>query len=145
MRPKLGVMPDALHRTHADADGGGHGVGGPVRRVVRRLGIHHGDDPIDDRLAEGCDAWQARLVAHETVDAVGYVPFLQSPDTGLGLANLTHDRMGSAAGGGQKHDPRTPHVVLGAVPIEVDRVQPLTVRIGQLGRDTRAHAPNSHI
>lgn len=45
---------------------------------------------------------------------------------------------------GQKHDPRTPDVLLGAVPIQDDRIQSRTIRIGQHDRDTRAHAPDSH-
>jgi len=53
--------------------------------------------------------------------------------------------MGSETGGGQKHDPRTPDVLLGTVPIDDDRVQSLTVHIGQLDRDTSAHAPDSHM
>ena len=136
--------PDALDGTHRDADGCGHGAGGPVRRFVRRVGVRQGDDPIDDRLVERCDAGRARLIAHQTIDAVGHVPVLPSPDTGLGLAGLAHDRICSETGGGQKHDPRTPDVLLGAVPIQDDRIQTLMIRIGQHDRDTRAHAPNSH-
>src|SRR5512144_3291754 len=86
----------------------------------------------------------SRSVPHQTIDAVDHVPFLPSPDTGLGLAGLAHDRMGTETGGGQKHDPRTPDVLLGAVPIEDDRIQSLTVSIGQHDRDTRAHTPDSH-
>jgi hypothetical protein len=91
MWPKLVGTPDALDRTDGDADGGGHGAGGPVRRFVRRIGVRQGDDAIDDRLVERCDARRARLVAHQAVDAVGHVAFLPSPDTGLGLAGLAHD------------------------------------------------------
>ena len=145
MRPELMGTPDALDRTDGDVDGGGHGASGPVCRFVRRVSVRQGNDPIDDRLGERGDAWRARLIAHQTVDAVGHVPFLPSPNTGLGLAGLAHDRMGSETGGGQKHNPRTPDVLFGAVPIEDDPVQSLTVRIGQLDRDTRAHAPDSHI
>ncbi len=144
MRSELMGAPDALDGTDRDADGGGHGAGGPVRRFVRRVGVRQGDDSIDDRLVERCNARRARLIAHQTIDAVDHVPFLPSPDTGLGLAGLAHDRIGPETGGGQKHDPRTPDVLLGAVPIEDDRIQSLTIRIGQHDRDTRAHAPNSH-
>ena len=118
MWPKLVGTPDALDRTDGDANGGGHGAGGPVRRFVRRIGVRQGDDPIDDRLVERCDARRARLVAHQAVDAGGHGAFLPSPDTGLGLAGLVHDRTGSETDGGQKHNPRTLDVLLGAVPIE---------------------------
>ena len=102
------------------------------------------DNPLISGTNERCDAWRALLIAHQTVAAVGHVLFLPSPDTGRGLAGLAHDRMGSETGGGQKHDPRTPDVLLRAVPIAEDRVQSLTIRIGHLDRDTRAHTPDSH-
>jgi hypothetical protein len=126
------------------ADGRGHGAGGPVRRFVRRIGVGQGDDPIEHRLIERRDARRPRLVAHETVDAIGHEPLLPAPDTGLGFADLAHDRIGSETGGGKKHDPRTPDMLLRAVPIPDDRIQSLTVRIGQHDRDSRAHAPDSH-
>lgn len=37
MRPELMGTPDALNRTDRDADGRGHGAGGPVRRFMGRL------------------------------------------------------------------------------------------------------------
>src|SRR5512133_984369 len=57
-------------------------------------------------------------------------PLLPAPDAGLGLAGLAHHGIGSETGGGEKHNPRTPDVLLRAVPITDDRIQSLTVRSG---------------
>jgi hypothetical protein len=66
-----------------------------------------------------------------------------APDAGLGFAGLAHDGVRSETGGGQKHDPRSPDVLLRAVPITDDRIQSLMVRIGQRNRDSGARAPDS--
>ena len=144
MRPKLMGAPDALDGTDRDADSLGHGACGPVCGFVRRLGIGQRHHPVDNRLRERRNARRPRLVAHQTVNSLGHKPLLPAPDAGLGFAGLAHDGVRSETGGGQKHDPRSPDVLLRAVPITDDRIQSLAVRIGQRNRDTRAHAPDSH-
>jgi len=48
--------PDALHRADADADGFGHRLGRPVRRLARRVFLGQGDHTIDDL---GLERWDA--------------------------------------------------------------------------------------
>src|ERR1700722_13215127 len=91
------TAPDALHRTHADADRLGHRRAGPMRRFVRRLLHGQRDDALVDRRIELRDARGPCLVAQKTVHAFDGEALLPAPDTGLGLAGLAHDRVSADA------------------------------------------------
>ena len=144
MRSKLMETPGTLDRTDGNADGRGHGAGGPVRRLMGRFGVRQSHHPIDNRLVERHDARWPRLVLDQAVDPRSHETFLPAPDAGLRLAGLAPNGIGPETRGREKHDPRTPDVFLRAVPIQHDRIQSLAVRIGQRNRHPRAHAPDSH-
>jgi hypothetical protein len=136
--------PDPLHRGDADADRLGHG-GCPMRRLARRIAVRgERDNPLGDLRAERRNARRPRLVAQQPVHARLHEPFLPAPDGGLALRRPPYDFVGAVPLGGQKHDPRSPDVLLRAVPIRHHRFQTDPVGRRNLDDDPLAHAPDSH-
>ena len=68
-------------------------------------------------------------------------PLLPAPDGGLALRRPPHDLAGAVPIGGQKHDPRSPDVLLQAVPIRHHRFQTDPVGGRNLDDNPLAHAP----
>jgi hypothetical protein len=132
--------PDPLHREDADPDSFRHDAGRPVRRLARRItGRGQRDDLLGDLRAERRNAGRAGLIAQETVHPRVHEAFLSAPDRGLALA-----RPPTVPIGGEKHDPRSPDVLLRAVPIRHHRFQTDPVGGHHFDNDPLAHTANSH-
>jgi len=138
--------PDALDRTDADTDLSGHRRGGPVGDFPRRIGgdgqRHH---PLGHLVSQGRNARRAGLVPQQAVHALLHEPLLPSPDRRLALVRPAHDFDGPQAVGSQKHDPRSPDVLLRAVAVRDHRLQAEAVRGAHLDDNPFAHPPDSHI
>ena len=145
MRLEPVTAPDALHRTHADADRLGHRRAGPMRRFVRRLLHGQRDDALVDRRIELRDARGPCLVAQKTVHAFDGEALLPAPDTGLGLAGLAHDRVSADACRAEQHDLRPPHVLLRRVAVPDQSAEPIKVRRRDGKGNTRSHGVDSHV
>jgi hypothetical protein len=115
--------PEALHRADADAGQLGHRLGGPVRRLARRVPQSQGDDALGHVGPERWDARTAGLVPEKAVDAFLHEPFLPAPDGRLADTGGAHNLGRARAIGGQQHDPGAPHVFLGAVPVRQERAE----------------------
>jgi hypothetical protein len=137
-------LPDALHRGQADADRLGHGGGGPVRRLVRRLGCGQGHHLVDHLLTERLDARGPGLVPQKAVDALLDEALLPAPDAGLRLAGPAHDRDRADTVHRQQHDLGPPDMLLRAVAVARDYRQTAAVGGGDGEGDAGAHAPDSH-
>ena len=95
-------LPDALNRTGADAARPRHHVGGPVRRLGRRIGLRQRHDALGHLRAKRRNARGAGLVAQQAVDAFRHEALLPAPDAGLRCAGLPHDLVGADAVGAQQ-------------------------------------------
>jgi hypothetical protein len=117
-----------------------HHPAGPVRRFPGRLAqceFHH---PVDGRGRQRRLAGPPGPVAQEAGHALAHEALLPAPDARLGLARTTHDLGGAAALCRGQDDPRSPHVLLAAVPIGRDRLQAGAVGGRDLDGDPLAHA-----
>jgi hypothetical protein len=145
MRLQTMGTPDALNRTDADPDRGGHGWAGPMSHPCRWPSERQGDHALRNRRIERRDARGARLVAPQTGGAFGAEPLLPAPDDGLGLAGALHDLVRPVAGSRQQDDLGAPNVLLRAVPVRHDRLEIGTVRGTQMKLGSRVHTPDSHV
>lgn len=100
LAPAVGLqpvrLPDATHRTRADAGRGRHHVGGPVRRLARRVLQRQRHHTLGYFKPERRNARGPRLVAQQSFEAFRGEALLPSHTQVLGLAGLRHDRRRSA-------------------------------------------------
>lgn len=145
MRLEAMRLPDTPDRAGADAGSLRHHVGGPMRRLARRIGKRQRHHTISDRGAEWRNPRRPRLVAQQPVVAFCGKAFLPAPHAGLRLAGPTHDLGGADAIGGQKHDLGAPDMLLWgvAVPDQCRQAGAIDRRNGE--RYSCAHAPDSHV
>jgi hypothetical protein len=85
----------------------------------------------------------ARLVSQEAVNAIFHEPLLPAPDAGPRRAGLAHDLAGPDTVGAQKHDVRSPNVLLRGVTIPGDRFKPMAIWSYDLDGNPGAHAQDS--
>ena len=85
-----------------------------------------------------------RVLSHQPGHACAHEPLLPAPDAGLGHLGPAHDLGRAAARRRRQDDPRPPDVLLRAVPIRHDPLQPATVRSAHLDADPFAHAAACH-
>ncbi len=137
--------PDALHRGKADPGGFGHGKARPMGCLARRIGLGQRDDALGNRRRERRNPRRARLVAQQPLDTFVHEPLLPAPQTGLALAGAPQDLVGAEAVGGQQHDPRSPHMLLRAVPGRHDPLKPGTIGGIHIDDDSCTHPTNSHV
>ena len=137
--------PDALHRGEADPGGFGHGGARPMGCLARRIGLGQRDDPLGNRQRQRRNPRRARPVAQQPVDTFVHEPLLPAPQAGLALAGAPHDLVGAEAVGGQQHDPRSPHMLLRAVPGRHDPLKPSTIGGIHIDDDSCAHPTDSHV
>lgn len=137
-------VPDALDIGEAHACRLRHGPPSPLGRLARRLGQRQGDDPLAHFRSERHDARGTGFVAQEPVHAFFGEALLPTPDGGLALAGLAHDRVRAEPGSRGEHDRSAPDVFLRAVTVRHDGFEPGAVRRGYVDDDPRAHAPDSH-
>ena len=136
--------PDALHRAQRYAAGRRHRAPGPMRRLAARIAECQRDHPIDHGRRQGRQPGLAGPVAHQPGHAFAHEPLLPAPDAGLGHLGPAHDLGRAAARRRRQDDPRPPDVLLRAVPIRHDPLQPATVRSAHLDADPFAHAAACH-
>jgi hypothetical protein len=136
--------PDLLHRRDREPGGLRHGAGGPVRCLVRRRRQGQPDDLRGSVHGNGRLAGRPGPVPEQPVHAFGHEPLLPAPDAGLRDARLAHDRGRAVTVIGEKDDPGTPHMLLGALAIANDGLEPPA--IGGRDRDghSTAHGADSH-
>ena len=136
--------PDALHRTDTDALDLGHGGGGPVRRLARRIGPGRRDDARHHFGFERRDARRACLVTQQASDTIGHKAFLPAPDSRLADTGIAHDLGCATAVCRQQDDPCPPDMLLRSVSVRHDRVQLVTIRGTHFNFDAGAHPADSH-
>ena len=136
--------PDPLHRTDADPGQPGHRLSRPMGRLPRRVFEGQGDDAVGHFGGQRRDARRAGLVPQKAIDAFFHEPFLPAPDRRLTDPGRAHDLCRARAGGGQKHDPRAPDVLLRTVPIRHHRVQTGAAGGAYVYGDACSHPVDSH-
>jgi hypothetical protein len=119
--------PDALHAAMADPRRFRHRPARPMRRLARRLGERHLDHPFDHLRRQRRPAGWASGLVQQAVDAFGHEARLPAPDRRLAFAGLPLDRHRAYPFGAQQHNPRSPDMLLRAVPRADHRFQPLPV------------------
>ena len=135
-------LPDALDADHANADGLGHGAGGPVRGLPRRIGQGQFDDPSDRLGPQVRLARLAGLVAQQTFEALAHEPLLPAPDRRLGQPRAAHDLVRATAFGRGRQRPGSRDMFLRTVAISDDGLEPAAI-LGRDGNgDTCSHAQN---
>ena len=144
MRLKPVRGPDPLHRPQGDADGRRHRAAGPVRGLPGRIAQGELDHAVDDGGRQRRQPGLPGLVTQQPVDAGVPEPPLPAPDAGLGHARPAHDLGRAATLARGQDDPRPPDMLLRAVAIRYDPLQPGTVRSTHLDTDARAHAAACH-
>jgi hypothetical protein len=120
------------------------GGGGPVGRLVRRLGRSQRQHLVDYLLRQRREARGPRLVAQEAVDALLAEALLPAPDAGLRLAGTAHDLDGAQASGRTKHDRGAPDLLLRGVAVADDLLQVKAIGGSEFERYPSAHAADSH-
>jgi hypothetical protein len=136
--------PDAPHRRRADPDRLGHCWRAPVGRLVGRRLVGQHDDPIDGLGGQRRNARGPGLVAGQPLDPFMHEALLPAPDHGFALADSAGDGGGALAVGGQNNDPRPPKVLLRAVAIANDRVQPNPILRSDSDGNSLAHHRHLH-
>lgn len=137
-------LPDAPDGAGADAGFLCHHVGGPVRRLARRIGKGERHHTLGDLGAERRNARRPCLVAQQSLVAFRSEALLPAPHAGLRLAGPAHDLDGADTLGGQKHDLGAPDVLLRRVAIPDQRRQAGAIGRRNGERYSCAHAPDSH-
>jgi hypothetical protein len=133
-------FPDALYRAQRDPGGLGHHAAGPMCRLSRRLLERQLDYPVDGGDRQRREAGLASLVAQEAGHALAHEALLPSPDTRLGLAGPARDLDRATSVHGGQDDPGPPNMLLAAVPVGHDRLQPGAVGDRYFYGDPFAHA-----
>ena len=136
--------PDALHRGDTDPDQPGHRRRRPMRRLARWVALCQRDDALANGGRERRNTRRPRPVVQQALDTRLHEPLLPAPQAGLALGRLPHDLVGAQTIGGQQHDPRAPHMFLGAVPIRDDRFKTSTIGGFHIDGDPGAHPADSH-
>ena len=106
--------------------------GGGSASVPRHHRLDHG-------LGQRRDARWPRLVVQQTVDALAHEPLLPAPHARFRHARPAHHLGGAAALPRRQNDPRPPDVLLGAVAVRHDRLEPCTITSGDFDLDPLAH------
>jgi hypothetical protein len=114
-------------------------------RLARRLGERQVDHPLDHRPGQGQLPRRTALILQQPVHALCQEPFLPAPHRRLGAAHLAHDRKRAHAVGAQQHDPRPFDMLLAAVAIRHDRLEPSTIIGGNLDFDPLRIPARYHI
>ena len=109
-------------------------------RLGRRVGQRERDHTFGHLGAVPRNPRGARLVSQEAVDALVHEPLLPAPDAGLRRAGLAHDLVGPDAVGAQKHNVRSPNVLLRGIAVPRDRFKPTAIWSCDLDENTGAHA-----
>jgi hypothetical protein len=116
-----------------------------VCRPARRIGL---DRQLDHTLGhftrQRRNARGTRLVAQQTFDAFLHEPLQPAPHDGLGLGRPAHDLVRAETLRRQQHDPRSPNVLLRAVPIRRDRFKPKAIGGAYIDCYPCAHPADSH-
>ncbi len=136
--------PDPLHRAQRYAAGCRHRAAGPMGRRGGRIAQRQRDHTLNPLRWQGRHPGLAGLVAHQPGHAFAHEPLLPAPDAGLGHLGAAHDLRRAAARRRRQDDPRPPDMLLRAVPIRHDPLQPATVRSAHLDADPFAHAATCH-
>ena len=144
MRLKPLPHPDAPHRGRADPHRLGHRRGAPVGRLMRRRLVGQGHHPIDGLGRQRRDPRGAGLVADQPRDPFVHEALLPAPDRGFVLADGAGNGVGAVAIHRQEDDPGAPDVLLRAVAIPDDRVQPHPITGRYRDGDPLAHLACSH-
>jgi hypothetical protein len=136
--------PDPLHRAQRYAAGRRHRPAGPMGRLAGRIAKRQRDDTLNQLRRQGRQSGLAGPVAHQAGRAFAHEPLLPAPDAGLGHLGPAHDLRRAAARSGRQDDTRPPDVLLRAVAICHDPLQPVAVRSAHLDTDSFAHASACH-
>src|SRR5271170_7132824 len=119
--------PDLLHRANRQAHGAGHRPARPVGGLARRHAEGARDQAGDNRVPHRRFAGFACLVVQQPVDPGLHETALPAPHAGLRYADPTHYFGGAAALGRGQDDLNSPHMLLRAVAIGHDRLQPFAI------------------
>jgi hypothetical protein len=134
--------PDALHRTHRDADGFGHCPAGPVGRLMRRRGASQCHHP---RRGFRCDrrlAGFAGLVAQQTLDPALGEALLPPPHRRPTDANALRHLLRRVPIRRGEHDARPLHMFARPVAVGHDRCQLLALCSAQNHAYLLCHGPH---
>src|SRR5438874_9460706 len=86
-----------------------------MRRLARWVALCQRDDALANGGRERRNTRRPRPVVQQALDTRLHEPLLPAPQAGLALGRLPHDLVDAQTIGGQQHDPRAPHMFLGAV------------------------------
>jgi hypothetical protein len=137
-------FPDALNADHADADGLGHGAGGPVRGLPWRIGQGQLDNPGNGLGRQRRLARLAGLVAQQTIEALAHEPLLPAPDSRLGQTRAAHDLVRATAFGRGRQRPGARDMLLRTIAVADDDLQPAAIIGRDRNGDTCSHAHSMH-
>jgi len=132
--------PDALHRADADAGRFRHHLGRPMRGFARRIAEGQGHRALVHARRQRWNARGPRHVAQQTRHPRPHKPLLPAPYGHFARPRPVHDLASAQAIRRQQHDPRSPNVLLRAIPIADDRLQPRPVGRTHRDYDTLTHA-----
>ena len=139
VRRELVGFQDALHRTQADARRLRQHATRPVRRFSRWRPERQIDDARHRVGRQRRLAGPARLVAHQTLDALRHEACLPCPDHGLRLARPAHDLGGATPIGGGEDNVRTPDMLLRRAASGDDRLKATTIFPRDVDDDPCSH------
>ena len=134
--------PDALHRTHRDADGLGHRPAGPVGRLVRRLGARQCHHPRRGFRRDRRLAGLAGLVAQQTLDPALGKALLPPPHRRPADADALRHLLRRVPICRGEHDARPLDVFARPVAVGHDRRQLLALRSAQNHTYLLCHGPS---
>jgi hypothetical protein len=110
-----------------------------IARPVQWVASPGGDHPLDLRPGQRRLARRPALVLQQSGDPRRHEAFLPPPYRRLGAAHLAPDRKRAHAIGAQQHNARPLDMLLAAVPIRHDRLEPSAITGGNSELDPLAH------
>jgi hypothetical protein len=142
MRLQVVRRPDPLHRAQRDAGRRGQRAAGPVGRLAGWLGAGQRDHALGHGGAQRRLAGLAGGIAQQTVDAGGGEALLPAPHRGPADAGASGDLSDAQPLSRVEDDPSPRHVLLSAIAIGHDRLEPSTIVSGNQGAKDLSHGPN---
>jgi hypothetical protein len=109
--------PDARHRADADPGRFRHHLGSPMGGLARRIADGQGHRAVARPRCQRRDARVPCLIAQQARDPGSHEPFLPAPHGHFAGARPAHSLTRAEAVRRRQHDPRSPNVILRAVPL----------------------------
>ncbi len=140
MRLQLMRLPDPLYRAQRNTHDLGHGTASPVRDLTRWFAASQRDQPLNIGVRHRRLARLSAAFTQKSINTRLGIPPLPAPDRRAADIGKPGNLSDVQSVGRMQNDPRTGHMLLGAVTIGEDRFQANTILSRDKGAYSLGHA-----